>query len=484
MAGTGPSRRGILAGGGAAAAAALLPRTARAAPRIILNDASGLNPTPVTRHAVLPTGSTDALIEAVRAEIRDAAAAGRPVAVGVARHSMGAQSLARDGTAVTLEGGPIEPDTAAGLYRVGAGARWSQVIRQLDRIGYSPTVMQSNSDFGVGSTFCVNAHGWPAPHGPFGSTVRALRLVLADGSLVTCSREENAELFGLAMGGYGLFGIVVDLVVEMVPNRLLTPTFAVMPAADFAPAFAAAVARDARLRMAYGRLSVAQPGFFDEAILVTYAETEHPPQVLPAAAAQGAFSAVSREIYRAQVGSEFGKRARWIAETRLNPTLDPGLATRNSLMNEPVANLASRDRSRTDILHEYFVPPERFDAFLAACRETIPRSGCDCLNVTLRYVAADPDSTLAYAPGPRIGAVMSFSQGLTPGDEAAMMRMTEALIERVVAIGGAYYLPYRLHARRDQMARAYSKLDAFVAAKRRYDPGLLFRNALWSTYMA
>ncbi|KTS41614.1 FAD-binding protein, partial [Methylobacterium radiotolerans] len=160
------------------------------------------------------------------------------------------------------------------------------------------------------------------------------------------------------------------------------------------------------------------------------------------------------------------------------------LATRNSLMNEPVANLASRDPGRTDILHEYFVPLERFDAFLAACRETIPRSGCDCLNVTLRYVAADPDSRLAYAPAPRIGAVMSFSQGLTPGDEAAMMRMTEALIERVVAIGGAYYLPYRLHARRDQMARAYPDLDTFVAAKRRYDPGLLFRNALWSTYMA
>ena len=59
-----------------------------------------------------------------------------------------------------------------------------------------------------------------------------------------------------------------------------------------------------------------------------------------------------------------------------------------------------------------------------------------------------------------------------------------AYIERVVAIGGAYYLPYRLHARRDQMARAYPDLDTIVAAKRRYDPGLLFRNALWSTYMA
>ena len=79
--------------------------------------------------------------------------------------------------------------------------------------------MQSNSDFGVGSTFCVNAHGWPVPHGPFGSTVKAIRMVLADGTLMQCSRSENAELFALAMGGYGLFGIIVELDVEMAPNH-------------------------------------------------------------------------------------------------------------------------------------------------------------------------------------------------------------------------------------------------------------------------
>ncbi len=104
-------------------------RAARAAPRTILNDASGLNPTPVTRHAVLPTGSTDVLIEAVRAGIRDAAAAGRPVAVGVARHSMGGQSLARDGTAVTLEGAarssPTPPPASTGSGPARAGRRSS-----------------------------------------------------------------------------------------------------------------------------------------------------------------------------------------------------------------------------------------------------------------------------------------------------------------------------------------------------------------------
>jgi len=97
---------------------------------------------------------------------------------------------------------------------------------------------------------------------------------------------------------------------------------------------------------------------------------------------------------------------------------------------------------------------------------------------------ADAESLLAYAPVTRIAAVMSFSQLMTPAGEVGMMRMTEELIDRIVSIEGAFYLPYRLHACRDQVAKAYPKADEFVAKKRQYDPHLLFRNALWETYFA
>ena len=51
---------------------------------------------------------------------------------------MGGQSLPRDGTAITLEGGPLEMDTTARTYRTSAGNRWSDVIRILDPKGFSP----------------------------------------------------------------------------------------------------------------------------------------------------------------------------------------------------------------------------------------------------------------------------------------------------------------------------------------------------------
>jgi hypothetical protein len=106
------------------------------------------------------------------------------------------------------------------------------------------------------------------------------------------------------------------------------------------------------------------------------------------------------------------------------------------------------------------------------------------LNVTLRYVAEDHTPVLTIAPVRRIAAVMSFSQEASPEGEIDMMQTTEALIDRVTAIGGAFYLPYRLHARRDQVGKAYPAASAFVAAKRHYDPNLLFRNAMWDAYFA
>ncbi|MFZ2104215.1 MAG: FAD-binding protein [Roseiarcus sp.] len=169
--------------------------------------------------------------------MKAAEASGRRVAVGAARHSMGGQSLPRDGVAITFDNPWFEIDTAGKTYRVSAGARWWDVIAKLDPLGFSPKVMQSNADFGGASTFCMNAHGWPVPFGPFGSTVRALRMVLAEGKLVECSRDENAELFALAMGGYGYFGVIVDLDVKMTANVMLQRSVSLMPEDAFAEPF-------------------------------------------------------------------------------------------------------------------------------------------------------------------------------------------------------------------------------------------------------
>ena len=480
------SRRALIGTGAAAAVLRALPAVGQSpAKPLVLDDASRLSATPVARHWRPARITGDPWLDALRAELKAAAAEGRPVAPGAARHSMGGQALIRDGVAMTFDVTPAEPwielDRSAQTYRVAAGARWRQVIGALDPVGFSPAVMQSNHDFGIGATFSVNAHGWPAPYGPFGSTVRSCRLMLASGDVVTCSPTENAELFSLAMGGYGLFGVIVDLEVAMTENVLLRPAYELMPASQLAPRIAASLGQDASIRMAYGRLAVDTQRFLREALLVTLRPAPGAP---PPATSGGLFVTLSREVFRAQIGSDRAKRARWYAETVAGPKASSGIASRNRLLNEPVANLAGRDRSRTDILHEYFLPAEGLEPFLAASRTVIPASRQDLLNVTLRYVQEDRTSVLAYARGNRVAAVLLFSQRMTQADEEDMRAMTERLIDAALDAGGSFYLPYRLHARRDQITRAYPRVEEVVARKRHYDPGLLFRNTLWHRYLA
>lgn len=450
---------------------------------LLLNDASELSPVRLARHVTITNPPDDALISDLRGQLVDAQSKGQPVVAHAARHSMGGQSLAHDGMALTFDQEWIAPDPTAGTYRVAAGTRWSTVIKVLDAIGFSPKVMQSNNDFGVASTFSVNAHGWPVAFSGGGTTARAIKILLANGDHVTCSRTENTDLFQAALGGYGLVGIITELEMEMVPNAALIPTFTTMPSSEFGPAFEKAIRGSKTMQMAYGRMNVDIGNFLEDALMITYEPASDQNQI-PQATGSGFVSKISRDIFRQQVGSERWKNLRWMIETDINRLVNSGITTRNSLLNEPVVTLDDGDPLRTDILHEYFIPPDRCAEFVTACRDVIRASFQELMNITLRFVDTDQDSVLAYATTPRVAAVLLFSQEKTTRGEADMARMTSALIERVLAIGGTYYLPYRPHATLDQFRRGYSRHAEFAALKRKYDPKQLFRNGFWDYYVS
>ncbi|MFT5430152.1 MAG: hypothetical protein ACI9OJ_000825 [Myxococcota bacterium] len=81
-----------------------------------------------------------------------------------------------------------------------------------------------------------------------------------------------------------------------------------------------------------------------------------------------------------------------------------------------------------------------------------------------------------------VAFVMYFHQAKTPEAEASMTALTGALISRSLQLGGRYYLPYRRHATNAQLLRAYPMWPQFVAAKRKYDPTLRFRNQFFNQY--
>lgn len=487
------TRRAVLVGAGAAlgglGATALIrgARPAALAPLDFaetLNDASELSPVKVAEHLRLARNGP-----ALEQQLTAVLGKDRPMVVSAARHSMGGHSLVADGHVVTIEDGSVQvqdrtaEDIASGRlrYRVSGGTRWSDVIAALDPLGWSPAIMQSNNDFGVASTYSVNAHGWPVPFSGCGQSVRWVRLMDPRGEIRLLSRDQDGTLFAAAMGGYGLLGAIIEMELEAVPNQRLAPTFTPVTQSTIGPRFVESLAADSGISMAYGRLRIDQKHFFRDGMLITYAPSAEQ-SGLPPVTGSGFLSNAARPVFRAQVDNEVAKELRWIFEAGIAPRL-AGETTRNMLINEPVVTLDDRDPSRTDILHEYFLPPDSLDGWLGSARDIILGSYQQLLNITLRYLAPDRDSLLAYAPEERIACVLLFSQEKTTRAEGDMRRMTEALIDAALDHGGSYYLPYRPHATRQQLLRAYPRVRDFVALKRAHDPALKFRNGFWSTYL-
>ena len=134
------------------------------------------------------------------------------------------------------------------------------------------------------------------------------------------------------------------------------------------------------------------------------------------------------------------------------------------------------------MLAEYFVPVERFDAFMPRMRAILQASRANIINISIRHARADPGSLLAWARSDVFAFVVYYKQRTDAAARAEVGVWTRALIDAALDAGGSYYLPYQLHATDSQFRRAYPRFDEFVALKRRVDPANTFRNALWDKY--
>ena len=56
----------------------------------------------------------------------------------------------------------------------------------------------------------VNAHGMDHQAGALAKSIKSMRVMLADGLLKPCRRPRTKDLFNLVVGGYGLFGVIVE----------------------------------------------------------------------------------------------------------------------------------------------------------------------------------------------------------------------------------------------------------------------------------
>ena len=190
------------------------------------------------------------------------------------RHSMGGQAFRKGGIVLDLRGfNKIVLNEGARSVTVQPGATWHEIQNVLHP-RFAVRAMQSTDIFSVGGSISVNAHGMDHQAGALRKSVKSMKVMLADGSVKTVSAVENADLFNLVVGGYGLFGVIVEAELDIADNLVYQTGRRLLDYKEFPALFAGEIEKDRNIGLMYGHLSTAPSSFLKEMLLYTYTKVD------------------------------------------------------------------------------------------------------------------------------------------------------------------------------------------------------------------
>jgi FAD/FMN-containing dehydrogenase len=487
-----PTRRQFLrAAAGAAGGLALAPcAPARAdATTVLVNDVhSQLNATRVDR---VVTVSSEETLAATLAAGRSA---GKPVCVAGGRHAMGGQQFAAD--AVLIDTRPMQRiialDAERGVVEAEAGIEWPQLVDGLiamqreSRPGWGIIQKQTGADrLTLGGALAANIHGRGLALRPIIGEVESFTLMSADGKLRTCSRSENRELFRLAIGGYGLFGIVTRVRLKLMPRTKLERVVRIIDVGDLMPVFEQRIADGYLYGDCQFSTDASSDTYLRKGVLSCYRPL--PDDAAMPAEQKELSEAHWRELYYFSHGdtrraydaytsyylSTSGQRY-WSDTGQLGVYIDDYHAELDRRLGAP--------HKGTEMISELYVPRPALPTFLAAVRADFRQHDVQLIYGTIRLIDRDDESVLAWAREPWACTVMNLH---VDHNEAGIRKAGDdfrRLIDRAIEHGGSYFLTYHRWASRAQVEACYPQMREFLRLKRQHDPDEIFQSEWYRHY--
>ena len=367
----------------------------------MLNDVhSGLNPTPAVLHQVTS-------LEELCAAVSDAR--GGRISVAGGRHAMGGQQFATGGTVLDTRGmsAVLDLDRQRGLVEVEAGIQWPELVEHLhtaqrgEREQWSIVQKQTGANrFTIGGSVSANCHGRGLAMGPIASDVESLRVVTADGSLLTCSRTGNPELFSLVVGGYGLFGAIYSVTLRLARRQVLQRIVEVITVDELVDAV------DGRVRAGfrYGDFQFAidpgSPDFLRRGVFSCYQPVEADRLIPDAQLALGADDwQALLELAHTDKGRAFDLyTGHYLATSGQHYWSDDHqLAVYLDDYHDELDRRMGATEPGTEMITEVYVPRHRLTDFMAAAAQELREVEADLIYGTVRFTEADTDTYLPWA---------------------------------------------------------------------------------------
>ncbi len=437
-----------------------------------VNDLSGMHA--VTVWAIITPESVEAVAEAI-------ARSDGPISIGGGRYSMGGHIASADSLHLDLRllNEVVWFSPLKNTIRVQAGIRWRDLIRFIDAHDLAVRIPQTYGNFTVGGSLSVNAHGACIAQGPLIDSVRAIRIVMADGAVVDASPQQNAAIFYGAIGGYGALGVIVEAELELTRNRAIRRQVSRLKLTDYADQFRLkslatqkAVLHHAEL---YGRN-------FKKVRSVTWFDTDDSVSEPGRLQLPGEGYSISGTLGSA-INDNVLSRIQRDYITGPMADLRPMVHYRNFQTSYDVGELMPNAKTLgTGTLQEYMIPLAAFETFIEHAAVILKRHRVSTVDITVRQAEADPGSLLAWARGETLCVMLHHRHRKIAAQGTQTVVWTRELIDAAIALGGAHFLPYDILATPKQFMAAYPRALELFALKARLDPAYRFRNALWNHY--
>ena len=433
-------------------------------------------------------------VEEVQAAVIGAGAARRSICVAGGRHAMGGQQFGD--AAVLVDTRALNRfvclDAEKGVIDVEAGIQWPQLIQQLTAAQEGQAKQwgiyqkQTGADrLSIGGALACNAHGRGLTLKPIVQQVDSIDVLDARGEIRTCSRSQNQNLFRLAIGGYGLFGIVVRVRLRLRPRIKVRRVVAIGETAHIIERFDERIGSgflygDYQFATDYTRDSFLRRGVFScyEPVDPGTPLTSNPTRFNPEDWARLTFySHTHKRLAFNAYSSRYLKTSGQIywGDSQLS-------AAYVDNYHDALDQATGAEFKATEMITEIYVERPRLAAFMEDAREVLRDRQANVIYGTVRLIEQDDETFLAWARKPYACVIFNLHVEHTPEGIASAADAFRALIDLGIGHGGSYYLTYHRWARRDQVERCYPQMPEFLSLKQRHDPEELFQSNWYRHY--
>jgi len=387
-------------------------------------------------------------------------------------------------------------DAHAGLVSVEGGMQWPALLEYLEQIQIGCRTpwgiyqKQTGADrLSLAGALSCNAHGRGLTMKPIVDQVESFDLMDGTGEVRRCSRADHPELFRLAIGGYGLFGIITRVTLRLRPRVKVRRVVTIADTTDLMESvdarirdgflygdFQFAIAHDDHTFLRRGVFSCYQPVDAETPVTedpVCFSDDDWARLTAYAHGEKKRAFALYAERYLATSGQIY-----WADAQLSSSYTDNYHADLDRALGAAVKG--------SEMITELYVPRAHLSRFMDDARDVLRRHRANVIYGTVRVIERDDETFLAWARESYACVVFNLHVDHTPARIEEAAEAFRALIDVAISLGGSYYLTYHRWARQDQVERCYPQMREFLAAKRAFDPDERFQSDwyrhLWAMF--